>query len=143
MRYLGVDFGSKKIGLALSDEGGVLAFPDTVIANTPAAVDHLVGLIAAQGVEEIVFGESRDYAGNANVIMGSARAFAAALEQASGRPVRWHTEVLTSAHARRGGEKVARPRTRTRRSENGRPSVVDASAAAIMLQSFLDLHGTR
>ncbi|KKW38995.1 MAG: hypothetical protein UY89_C0035G0020 [Parcubacteria group bacterium GW2011_GWA1_54_9] len=41
MRYLGVDYGSKKIGLALSDEGGTMGFPHTVIPNTSKAVEGL------------------------------------------------------------------------------------------------------
>ena len=58
MRYLGVDYGSKKVGLALSDEQGTMGFPYAVVANTPRLVDELCARIAKENVGAVVIGES-------------------------------------------------------------------------------------
>ena len=72
MRYLGVDYGSKKIGLALSDEGGTMGFPHTIISNTPRLIDELCALIAKENIGAVVIGESRNLAGGDNAIVKDA-----------------------------------------------------------------------
>ncbi|MHB8652102.1 MAG: Holliday junction resolvase RuvX [Minisyncoccota bacterium] len=128
MRYLGIDFGTKKVGLALSDERGVLAFPEAVIKNDRALLPSVVALCAERGVGEIVMGDSRDFAGEENTVHAPASAFAKALAGAAGVPVSFEPEFLTSYQARQF---------------QGSHAMIDASAAAIILQSFLDRKSTR
>ncbi len=66
MRYLGVDYGSSKVGLALSDEAGTMGFPHAIVPNTPRLADELCALIAGENVGAVVIGESRNLQGGEN-----------------------------------------------------------------------------
>ena len=131
MRYLGIDYGSKKIGIAFSDEAGAMGFPHGIITNTPGTVDEVAKLLAEKGAEAIVVGESRDLSGAENPIAADAKAFAAALAEKTGKPVYWEAEFYTSAEARR-----ARDASVEGRSPKN-TDAVDASAAALILTSYL------
>lgn len=131
MRYLGVDYGSSKIGLALSDEAGTMGFPHSIIMNTPRQVDELCALLAKENVGAVVIGESRSLAGADNPIAKDARALGGLLAERAGVPVFYESEVFTSAEARRAPEKE--PKSRAVKSR----APVDASAAALILTSYL------
>lgn len=131
MRYLGIDYGSSKIGLALSDEAGTMGFPHAVVSNTPRLLDELGVLIAQENVGVVVMGESRNLAGGENPIAGDARAFGALLTERAGVPVVYESEVFTSAEARRAPEKQMKTRAAKPHAN------VDASAAALILTSYL------
>lgn len=131
MRYLGIDYGSKKIGLALSDEEGTMGFPHKVVSNTPRLIDELCALIARENVAAVVIGESRNLAGGENAIAEDARTLGALLVERAGVPVSYESEVFTSAEARRMPEKELKSRSTKRRG------VVDDSAAALILTSYL------
>ena len=125
MRYLGIDYGSKRVGLALSDERGVLALPHAVLPNDGLAgklLHEVVRIARDREVAAVVFGESKDFQMRDNKIMESARAFAEEVRK-SNLEVRWHPEFMTSVEAQRG---------------TGKNASLDAAAAAVMLQSFLD-----
>jgi|SRR3989344_5685549 len=131
MRYLGVDYGSKKVGIALSDEAGTMGFPHDVVPNTPRLSDTLRELIAREHVGVVVIGESRTLDGGTNPIAEAAHTLGDTLAEATGIPVVYESEVYTSVEARRPPEKQAKSRT---------PKVygnVDASAAALILTSYL------
>lgn len=131
MRYFGIDYGSKKIGLALSDEAGTMGFPHTIIPNTPRLIDELCAFIAKENISAVVIGESRNLSGGENSIMKEARALGEELTERAGVPVLYESEVFTSAEARRAPEKEIKSRAAKRRVD------VDASAAALILTSFL------
>lgn len=131
MRYLGVDYGSSKIGLALSDEAGTMGFPHGIVTNTPRLVDDLCSLIAKENVGTVVIGESRNLAGGENPIAKDARALGGQLTERAGIPVVFESEVFTSAEARRAPAKEGKTR-----APKGRGNV-DASAAALILTSYL------
>lgn len=131
MRYLGVDYGSSKIGLALSDEAGSMGFPHSIVSNTPRLIDDLCALIAKEDVGAVVIGESRTLSGGENPIAEAARSFAGALTERAGVPVFFESEVFTSALARRAPEKEVKSRAPKVRAN------VDASAAALILTSYL------
>lgn len=131
MRYLGVDYGTSKIGLALSDEDGSMGFPHSVITNTPRLVDELCVLIAKEDIGALVVGDSRNLAGEENPIAKDARALGAQISERTGIPVFFESEVFTTALARRAPEKEEKTRAPKRRAE------VDASAAALILTSYL------
>jgi putative Holliday junction resolvase len=122
MRYMGIDFGSKRIGIALSDEGNTVAFPNSVLASGPGLIEEVGILCAKNDVTAIVLGESKDYQGNYNKIMAKAFEFKNAAERELKLPVIFEPEFLTSAQAERQGD----------------TSMLDASAAALILQSYLD-----
>ena len=122
MRFLGIDYGSKRIGTALSDEGGTLAFPKKVIPNGENIFPELDAIIKKENVSEIVVGESIDFSGKPNAIAEEIETFIFRLQSKFGLPVHNQKEFLTSVEARRyqgGGQ-------------------VDASAAALILQRYLD-----
>jgi putative holliday junction resolvase len=131
MRYLGVDYGSKKIGLALSDEAGTMGFPHSIVPHTPRLVDEMCVLIAKENVGVVVIGESRTLAGGENPIAKEARTFGELLAERTGVPVFFESEVFTSAEARRAPLKEAKSRAPKRKV------AVDASAAALILTSYL------
>ena len=132
MRYLGVDYGTKKVGLALSDETGSMGFPHAVILVTPRLVDDMARIIAQEDVGAVVIGESRNLAGTDNAVMPAARAFAAELAERTGVPISYESEVYTSALARRVPEREGKSR-----SVKVPSRLVDASAAALILTSYL------
>ena len=131
MRYLGVDYGSKKIGLAFSDEAGTMGFPYSIVSNTPRLIDELCGLIAKENVGAVVIGESLDLAGGENIIAKDARALGGQLSERAGVPVFYESEVFTSIEARRPPEKEMKSRGAKRRE------AIDDRAAALILTSYL------
>jgi len=131
MRYLGIDYGSKKIGLALSDELGTMGFPHAVVSNTPKLIDEVCALIAKENISGVVMGESRTLSGGENPIAKDARAFGTTITERAGIPVFYESEVFTSAEARRAPAKEQKTRSPKQHT------LVDASAAALILTSYL------
>lgn len=131
MRYLGVDYGTSKVGLALSDEEGTMGFPHAIVSNTPRLVDELCALIAEKNVGAIVIGESRTLAGGANPVAREAHALGDKLTERSGVPVLFESEVFTSAEALRPPEKQGKSRSPKQRQ------IIDDKAAALILTSYL------
>lgn len=123
MRYLGVDFGAREVGLAISDEGGRLAFPLKVVKNDSRLPALLADLAAEEGIETIIMGESLDYGGKPNHIMAAATKLKETLEQEFKLEVVWEPEWLTSREAARDIEKDKDSHAR---------------AAAIILRSYLE-----
>ena len=132
MRYLGIDYGSKNIGLALSDEDGTMGFPHGVLGNDARLLDELTGLIERENVKVIVIGDSRNYQGGENAIMEAAHGLADTLHQPTKLPVVFEPEMLTTQEARRDFEGVHQRKT----------GHMDASAAALILTSYLS-HTTK
>ena len=114
--------GTKRIGLALSDETGAFALPLEVIEAGNEVVDRVDAIAHEHGVQTIVMGESKDYQGNLNKIMTHVYEFKKALE-IKGYTVVLEPEFMTSTHAGRF---------------QGKNELLDASAAALILQSYLD-----
>jgi len=130
MRHLGIDFGTKRVGLALSDESGSMGFPHSTIPNSGKLIDEVLVLMQEKGVECVVLGESLAFDGSQNPVAKAAKEFGEALERRSGVPVVYEPETLTTQEARRNFEGV-------RESGSGN-LLVDASAAALILTSYLD-----
>ncbi|HWH07031.1 MAG TPA: Holliday junction resolvase RuvX [Candidatus Paceibacterota bacterium] len=129
MRYLGIDYGTKRVGLALSDEAGVMGFPHAVLPNDARLLEDVAALIERERVAGIVMGESRNFSGEENPVAKEARTFAEALTERTGIAVILEPEMLTTQEARRDFEGI-----RTH-------GVVDSSAAALILTSYLSRHG--
>ena len=133
MRVLGVDFGHKRIGLALSDETGTIAQPLEYIAGGGvAAVSREIARICAERqIGKVVVGVPLRLDGKASEQTERTLAFIAALRRATTVPVAEWDERLTSVQAER-----ALLEGNVRRSE--RKQKIDKIAAQIMLQSYLD-----
>lgn len=128
---MGIDYGSRKIGIAFSDELGTMGFPFEVVTNDARLSDALALLIETQNIGTVVIGESRDFSGNKNPIANPARALGDELEERTGVPVVYESETYTTQEARRDPEGVY-----TNKHGN-----VDAQAAALILTSYLSHHG--
>lgn len=129
MRYLGIDFGTKKLGLALSDEAGTMGFPHSVVPNTPQLLAEIRALIEKESVGAIVMGESIGLSGEENPVAKDAHAFAQSLTEETGLPVHFEPEMFTTQEARRLPE-----------GERERMGNVDAQAASLILTSYLGRH---
>lgn len=132
-RALGVDFGERRIGLALSDPEGRMAVPLTTVERHTdrRAAAEIADLARRHGATVLVVGEPRRLDGRAGDAAARARRFAAKLEARAGLPVVLVDEALTSVEAeRRLAESGADAHERHRR--------VDAVAAQILLQEALD-----
>ncbi len=134
MRYLGIDYGTKKVGLALSDEAGVMGFPHGILPNTPRLFGDLLLLMKKEKVGGVVIGESKDFSGKENPIFAEVRALGVRIAKEADVPVFYESEVLTSAEARR---------TQIREVKSRAPkeyAPIDDSAAALILTSYLSRH---
>lgn len=144
MRVLGLDLGTRRIGVAVSDAGGIMATPYSVIERSgdPAADRSRVAeLVAEVGAGAVVVGLPLSLDG------GIGPAAAAALEEADALrgvldvPVECHDERLTSVAANRSLSAAGLTGRRRRRARQA--GVVDQTAAAVLLQSWLDAHAGR
>ena len=123
MRYLGIDFGTKRIGIALSDESGTIAFPELVLTNSKEVPQDIAMLVKERNVARIVLGESLDYHNRPNAIATSIAYFKEELEKCVEIPVIYAPEQMSSVAAERF---------------QGKHALLDASAAAVILQWYLD-----
>lgn len=133
MRVLGLDHGTKRIGVAISDETKMIAQPLEFIPAHPfeEVVTRLREIISEKPVELIVIGMPRNMDGTYGPAAEKVREFVNTLKQSLPIPVRTWDERLTSAQANR--MLIAADVRRSDRKEK-----VDKTAAAILLQSFLD-----
>ncbi len=140
MKYLAVDYGTKKIGLAVSDDQGSLAVPLEILMNTSAIKKQLIERIEEHKIECIVFGESKDQEGNYNAGHEAAQKLADILGRETGKEIVFQDERFSSlsavAHLYEKGN-VANPRWSSRTNDEKR-SNDDAKAAAVILQRYLD-----
>jgi len=125
-RILGIDFGSKRVGVAVSDPAQQFALPVSVVANTPDLLAEIWKIALDNEAKTIIIGESRNYAGEPNAIFPAVEAFKKELEK-KGFTVYLELEFMTSHQA-----------ARTAHELGGKQVNKDASAAAIILQSYLD-----
>ncbi len=140
MKRMGIDYGSKHIGVALSDEGGRIAFPHSILDRSKRSGLDIAVLAAKEGVAEIVIGESLDFFGKPNTIMTEIAKFAMELGEQTDLPIHFEKEFLTSHHATPQKGKSGLNARQTKLSER---TPIDASAAALILQRFLDRMNTK
>lgn len=133
MRTLGIDFGERRIGLALSDAGGRFALPLTTIVRTSdaKAIADIVELARREEVTRLVVGEPRGLDGLQGTAAARAQRFAEQLGRAAGLPVLLVDEALTSVEAERRLREAGLDPRRDRMR-------LDAVAAQILLQEQLD-----
>jgi putative Holliday junction resolvase len=138
MRTLAIDLGSRRVGFALSDQGGRFATPYEVFQVTSGAqaADRAIQIIEKEGVERIVLGLPLNMDDSVGPAARQTISWGLELSQRAGKPLVFVDERLSSFEAeqglierKRGGEKI----TRKRKKEQ-----LDALAAAAFLQAFLD-----
>ena len=133
MKILGIDYGDARTGLSVSDPSGFLAGSPSVIHewNYDRLVDKLVSFIGENRIEEIVLGHPKNMDGTVGARAEKCEALAKTLEERTGVPVVLWDERRTTVAAHeilhRAGKKEKKHR------EN-----VDAVAAALILQGYLD-----
>jgi putative Holliday junction resolvase len=136
MRVLALDLGERRIGVALSDPSGTLARPLTTLEHTTQAEDvaAIVALVAEHQVEMVLVGIPFTLRGEVGPQARRVERFTQALAAALPVPVQMWDERYTTLAA----EEIMRQSGKGRR--RGGPGV-DAVAAAIILQEFLDSTG--
>src|SRR3972149_12172361 len=100
-RFLGIDYGSKRVGLALSDESTTLAFPKTILPNDHNLFSAIKKICAEENIEAAVVGESLDKGGKPNPIMKEINKFREKFSKEINLPIYSEPEIWTSAEARR------------------------------------------
>ncbi len=119
---MGIDFGSKKVGLAFTDESGAMAFPYGVVPNDAKLFPTVLKLIKEKNVGEVIIGHSLDKEGKANKIHEAVETFMLDLTLELGIPVHLEPEQYSTQQAIR---------------IQGKNAQTDAAAAAIILDSFI------
>lgn len=129
MKYLGIDYGEKRIGVAVSDDGGKIAFPKYIeVAAGPErfkiVARNLKKIIDEQKILAIVVGLPLGFSMQETESTKKARNFGEFLKKELNIEVIFQNEVLSTVEVEKSGA--------------ARADMVDASSAALILQSFLD-----
>jgi putative holliday junction resolvase len=122
MKRIGIDYGSKKIGIALTDDSGTMAFPHQVVPNDDQFFSYIEDLVSERGVGEMVIGHSLNNQGTENLIHAAVEAFMLEVTLHIGIPVHLEPEQYSTQQAAQ---------------LQGRSDLTDASAAALILDSFI------
>ena len=122
MKLLGIDYGKKRVGVALSDSEGLMAFPHVVLKNDEQFFADLCAILKSEEVDEIVIGESKAPDGSHNEIHAAVTELITDLTLETGLPVHLEPEQYSTQEAIRF---------------QGRTEKTDAAAAAIILNSFI------
>ena len=132
MRCLGIDFGSSRIGIAISDDLGMLAHPLETIPNDSGFLSRLRQIVLEKGVSQIVVGIPRNMDGSYGPSAEKAKLFLSQLktEFAGVQLIAWD-ERLTTVEAQRLLHAAGRDIKKSR-------PVIDQVAAQVLLQSYLD-----
>jgi putative Holliday junction resolvase len=124
MKYLGIDYGTKRTGIAISDETLTVAFPYKTIQTSKELANDILEIIKAEQIVKVAIGESKDKDMKDNPVMKHINVLKKELEE-KGVEVDFHPEMYSSAQV-----------VSIMGEEN---KSIDASAAAVILQNYLDL----
>lgn len=135
-RILAVDYGLKRVGIALSDPTATIAQPLTVLVRRVGKrppVQAVADLVAEHEVSEIVIGLPLTLGGDESDWTREVRAFGEKLAQRTGAGVTFADERMTSVAAERAVRSLG-----LKRSEREQKQRIDAAAAVLILQAHLD-----
>jgi putative Holliday junction resolvase len=135
-RILGIDYGLRRIGLALSDPTATIASPLPTLTRRRGKrppVQAVAEIAREHEVAEAVLGLPLNLQGDEDEWTAEVRAFGAALADRAGIPVRYLDERFTSARAERSVRALG-----LKKSEREDKARIDAAAATLILQAFLD-----
>lgn len=119
---MGIDYGTKRIGIALTDQNGTMAFPFEVLEHDSTVISNIKRIVQERGVKKIVIGLPLDLAGEPTDATAGSRTFAKTLNSELGIPVDFADEIYTSQQAAR---------------IQGKKESIDASSAALILDQYL------
>ncbi|MDQ5883331.1 MAG: putative pre6S rRNA nuclease [Patescibacteria group bacterium] len=128
MKTLGLDYGKKRIGVALSDDDSRIAFPYSVLDNKNNLIEIIVDLSKKEGFKDIALGDPGDNSIKDEVIL-----FMEVLKK-EGFNVFLEKEFMTSLHT----DMFTKKKPIARKTKQKREPKKDESAAALILQRFLD-----
>lgn len=139
-RFLGIDYGTKRIGVSVSDESATLARPLLILPNDGNTFKKIAEILKKENIKEIVVGESVDFSGKLNALSARIEVFILELQEKFNLPIHKQKEFLSSMEARRPkdekrGMNQSQAHSKVKQIKSGR---VDAKAAAIILQRYLD-----
>lgn len=134
MRILGLDYGAKRIGVAVSDDNAGMAFPREILPNDARVFQAISSIIKSEEISKIVVGDPGD-----NLIASAVREFATKLEKEFSLPIVMEKEFMTSMHVSQAGGK--KPIARLEKQDKSPKR--DDSAAALILQRYLDKQASR
>jgi len=125
MSYIAIDYGKKRIGVAYSDESNSIAVPHSIVKNDKEVLKSIGCIIAERNPQKIIVGKSVNFKGENNIIQRDIEMFKINLKTIVAPTVDIvdQEEFLTSAHVQNKND------------------MLDASAAALILQRFLDREG--
>jgi len=128
---LGIDYGTARIGVAVSDALGMLAHPLEAVPAGAAAFTRIAELARARGAARIVVGLPRNMNGSEGGSAAAAREFAAKLGETTGLPILLRDERLSTVAAQRMLHDAGMDAKKSKKH-------IDAAAAQIILQTYLD-----
>ena len=132
IRALGIDHGDARIGVAISDELGMLAHPvETITIKETDPLARIAQIVAEKSVETIIIGLPKNMDGTSGPAADKVRAFAEQLRAKVACPVRLWDERLTTVAAQKSLHAAGRNTKQSR-------SVIDQAAAQLILQGWLD-----
>ena len=138
MRILGIDYGHRRLGIAVSDDEKILASPLPVYSRRNLDVDlaFLLDIVKENEVERAVVGLPRNMNGSIGMMAKEVLSFAGKLQRKINIPVSTFDERMTSVEA----ERVL---VETNLSRKRRKGLRDSIAAVLILQGYLDRLGTK
>ena len=136
MRYLGLDLGTKTLGLAISDRLGTIASPYKVLryTNEYILIEELIKIIKEEKVDELVLGLPKNMNGSLGFASERSMNFKKNLEQKINIPIHLVDERLSTVEA----EKLLISRDMSREK---RKKIIDGMAASIILDTYLNMKG--
>ena len=125
MNLLGIDFGTKNIGLAINN-GTEIAFPFRTVENSGEVFNEIKDVCDEEMIDKIVLGKPTKMDRSEGALAGQVKDFGKALKEATGKQVVFEDEILSSEQAKKMME------------DYGGKYEKDAIEAAVILQTFLD-----
>ncbi len=133
-RFLGIDFGSRRIGLSLSDPLGIIARPYETVGNDGGLWNRLKEIIAREQVVTCVVGMPLNLKGQMASKAKEVEVFVDTLKRETGiEVIRWDERFTTTI-----AQKTLREMNVRRKGRDAKSGTLDAMAAAVILQSYLD-----
>jgi len=147
MKYIGIDYGTKRIGIAMSDDSGIMAFPLRVISNQEGSILEIMRIVEDEAVNTVVIGRSLASSGAENPVMKEVKKFEEKLRSelydTMGDQVEivWQDEFGSTANVKAFDEMFnARGDVENKKGKGTKEEVYDDRAATLILQRYLDTH---